>query len=224
MKPIYLYDSGVKPWEQTATVSDSRFATITVVGQSVSDIFDLWLALASAIRQRFPRLLKWRTVGHSVGGSKLQELKLVKKIKYGLSNDDYLEKNGQSGIFSYVKQIIVPIIEFDLNTITQTRYTVLLFTAEFEPKISAIWEKLTDSDSGLQARGIESLLNACKSLIICRLFESDTHVSLQFIGEVEQVDVVLRKLSELNINRVVEREIAGLINDSCENPLGSRDQ
>lgn len=224
MKPVYLYDSGIKPWEQTAAVNDIRFSTITVVHRSVSELFDLWFVLASAISQQLPRFLNWRTVGHSVEGSKVQELKLIKQLKSGLSNGDYLEKNGQSGVFSYVKQLRVPISEFDLNTITQTRYTALLFVPEVEPSVSAIWDKLKGSDYGLEARGIESLLIACNSLIICRLSESETHVGLQFIGCVGQLDVLLLKLCELGIARVDECDVARLINEQFEHPLVFRNQ
>lgn len=214
MNPIYLYDSGVRPWEQTKMLSDSRFATVTVVHNSLSELSDLWLVLALTISKHLPRLLKWRTVGHSGSWSKVSELKLEKQLRTGLSDGDYIEKNNQSGVFSYVKKITEPMSEFDLNTITHSRYTSLLFVPEVEPIIRTIWETLSNSDKGLEAEGVKSLLIACKSLIICRLFESETHVSMQFIGEVKQVDVVLQKLSELKIHRAVERDVANLINDS----------
>ncbi len=214
MKPIYLYDTGIKPWEQTVTVDGSRFATITVVHRSIRELFDLWVVLAATISQRLPRLLKWRTVGHSIEGAKVQELKLVKQLKSQLSDGDYLEKNNKSGIFSYVKQITVPIIEFDLNTITQTRYTVLLFLPEGEPNNYAIWEQFRTSDNGLEAKGMESSLSSYNQLVICRLSESDTHASLQLIGEVAQIDVVLKKLYELDVDRVEEWEVAKVINSS----------
>jgi hypothetical protein len=212
MKPIYLYDAGIKPWEQSTTISDSRFATVTVVHRSISELIDLWLVLAATISQRLPRILKWRTIGHSIEGSKVQELKLLKQLKSDLSNGDYLEKNSESGIISYVKQLTLPMIEFDLNTITQARYSVLLFLPEEEPNNSAIWEKFKSSDNGLEAKGMENSLSSCNRLMICRLSESDTHVSLQLIGEVDQIDAVLVKLNELHIKRAEERDVAEAIN------------
>jgi hypothetical protein len=213
MKPIYIYDIGVKPWEQTVTISDGRFATITVVHRSISDLFNLWLVLASTISQRLPRCLKWRTIGHSVEGSKVQELNFVKQLKADLSSDDFLDKNSDSNIYSYIKQLPPSINEFDLNTITQSRYTALLFLPDGEPSKPEIWEILKSSDGGLKAAGMERLMRAYNGLLICRLFESDTHVSLQLIGFVEQVDFFLEKLNELEVERVEERDIAKLIND-----------
>ncbi|MYM57750.1 hypothetical protein GTG28_00695 [Vibrio sp. OCN044] len=212
MKPIYLYDAGIKPWEQTTTVSDSRFATITVVHRSINELFGLWHTLATTIRLRLPRVLKWRTVGHSIEGSKIQELKLVKQLKSEFSDDDHLEKNGDSNIYSYVMQLSVLMGDFDLNTITQPRYTALLFLPDGEPNNGSLWETFKNSDDGLEAGGMESSLRSYEDMLICRLFESDTHVSLQLVGLAEQVDFLLNKLNEIDIERVDEKDVAKLIN------------
>ena len=212
MKPIYLYENGIKPWEQTTTVCDHRFATITVVRRSISELSDIWFELTAIISQHLPRCLKWRTVGHSIEGWKVQELKLVKKLQSDLSDNDYLGKNSETGVISFVKQLTIAFNEFDLNTISDTRYTVLLFLPDDEPNNSAIWEKFKSYDNGLEAKGMENSLKSYGNLIICRLYESDTHASLQFIGKVEQVNIILDKLVDLKIDRVEEREVAGRIN------------
>ncbi len=193
-------------------VSDSRFETITVVHRSVSELFDLWFILAVTISQSLPRILKWRTIGHPIEGSKVQELKIMKKLKLDLSNSDYVEKNTESGVISYVQQLTTPMIEFDLNTITQSRYTVLLFLHGDEPNNNSIWDNIKSSDGGLEAKGMERLLSYCNELVICRLFESGTHVSLQMIGEVDKMDVVRGKLNDLQINKVEEQDVAEIIN------------
>ncbi|OMH38971.1 hypothetical protein [Motiliproteus sp. MSK22-1] len=202
MKPIYLYDVGIKPWEQTSTVNDRRFATITIVQRSVSELFGLWLMLITSVSQRLPKAFKWRTVGHSIEGSKVQELKLLKQLKSDLSNSDFIDRNEESNIYSYVKRLSTTLSEFDLNTITQPRYTVLLFLPDSEPSIDSIWKSFKDSDAGLDAEGIENSFCSFEDLMICRVVESDTHVGAQFIGAVEQVDRLLEKLNELGVNGV----------------------
>jgi len=210
MKPIYLYDVGIKPWEQSEALCDSSFATITVVHRSISDLLGLWLILAAAISHKLPRVLKWRTVGHSIEGSKVQELKLVRQLQSDLSAEDYLEKNTTSNIYSYMKRMSVK--EIDLSSISQPRYTVLTFLPEDGPKSNLIWEMFKNSDEGLDAKGIEVPFRSCSELVICRLTESDTHVGLQFIGMVEQLDPLLERLSELEIDRAEDKDVAQLMN------------
>lgn len=135
MKPVYLYDVGIKPWEQTKPVIDSRFATITIVQHTVNELFVLWVNIVVSISGYLPTALKWRTVGHSIQGSKIQELKLLKQLKSGLANDDLLEKNKDSSIFSYIKRLSKPMEEFDLNSITQPLYTILLFLPDGSPTL-----------------------------------------------------------------------------------------
>jgi len=212
MKPVYLYDVGIKPWEQTKTVIDSRFATITIVQHSVNELFDLWVNIVVVILGCLPIALKWRTVGHSIQGSRIQELKLLKQLKSGLNGDDLLEKNEDSSILSYVKRLPEPMEGFDLNTITQPLYTTLLFLPDEVPNLISIWDVFKRSDTGLDAIGIEAALCKYEDMIVCRVTESDSHVSAQFIGAVAQVDKLLTQLSDLNISRVEEGEIAIIIN------------
>jgi hypothetical protein len=212
MKPIYLYDVGIKPWEQTSIVSDRRFATITIVQRSVSELFGLWLMLIESVSLRLPKAFKWRTVGHSIEGSKVQELKLLKQLKSDLSNSDFIDRNEDSNIYSYVKRLSTTLSDFDLNTITQPRYTALLFLPDTEPDTGSIWKSFKDSDAGLDAKGMENYFCLLEGLMICRVVESDTHVSAQFIGAVEQVDRLLEKLNELGVGRAENGDVAKLIN------------
>lgn len=212
MKPIYLYDVGIKPWEQTSTVSDCRFATITIVQRSVSELFDLWLMLITSVSLWLPNAFKWRTVGHAIEGSKVQELKLLKQLKSDLSDSDLIDRNEGSNIYSYVKRLPATLKEFDLNTVTQPKYTALLFLPDAETNISSIWKSFKGSDLGLDAEGMENSLCLFDDLLICRVVESDTHASAQFIGAVEQVDRLLEKLNELGIERCENGDVAKIIN------------
>jgi hypothetical protein len=211
LKPIYLYDFGIKPWEQTLTVSDCRFATITIVHRSVSELFDLWLMLITSVSLRLPNAFKWRTVGHAIEGSKAQEVKLLKQLKSDLSNSDFIDRNEGSNIYSYVKRLPATLTEFDLNTVTQSRYTALLFLPDTETNVRSIWKSFKCSDLGLDAEGMENSLCFFDDLLICRVVESDTHVSAQFIGAVEQVDRLLEKLNNLGVTRAENEDVAKLI-------------
>ncbi|HHF3148317.1 TPA: hypothetical protein ACPJ2A_000086 [Vibrio diabolicus] len=212
MKPIYIYNVGIKPWEQTHVVSDRRFATITIVQRSVSELFGLWLTLIESVSLRLPKVFKWRTVGHSIEGSKVQELKILKQLKSDLSNSDFIGRNEDSNIYSYIKRLSTTLSEFDLNTITQPRYTALLFLPDTEPNICSIWKSFKDSDTGLDSEGMENSFCSFEDLMICRVVESDTHVSAQFIGAVEQIERLLEKLNELGVTRAENGDVAKLIN------------
>lgn len=50
-------------------------------------------------------------------------------------------------------------------------------------------------------------------MLVCRVIESSSHVSAQFIGAVGQVDKLLVQLSDLRIYRIEESEVASIIND-----------
>ena len=213
MKPIYLYDVGIKPWEQTTSVIDHRYATITVVQRSIDDLFGLWLSLVTSVSGRLPRALKWRTIGHKIEGSKVLELKVLKQIRENLVNGDLLSKNEYSNVYSYVKTLYESMSEFNLNTISQAKYSSLLLLPDEKPSIAAVWDAFKYSDTGLDAMGMERSLCLLDDLLICRVAELDTHSIAQFIGAVRYVDELLVKLNELNIKKVEDCDVANLINN-----------
>jgi len=211
MKPIYSFESGIKPWEQTTEINDTRFITITIIHRSVNEIVDLWYILVENIAQLLPRTVKWRTIGHSIEGSRVQELKLVKLLKSDLGSEDILEKNNSTNIYSYVKRIKSPLHDFDLHTMTQPKYTVLLFLPETEPNCGSIWKSFKNCDAGLDAKGIEYILHQYCDSLMCRVFESDTYTSCQFIGVVDQINILREKLDYLGVARINKDEIPRLI-------------
>lgn len=207
MKPVYLYEIGIKPWEQTKSVGNSRYATVTIVQKSIDEIFSLWLEVVLGIMVRLPVCMKWRSVGHSVSSLKVQELKLVKRFKSDLSSGDVFERNADSGIYSYVLNASNRIAEFDLNEITHSKYTVLVFAENFDGVLEEVWRCFKFADAGLAAEELSVIFECHKNLVVCRVSEADTHVAVQFIGAADLIDNVLLTLNRLNIDRVDDREV-----------------
>lgn len=58
---------------------------------------------------------------------------------------------------------------------------------------------------------MESTLNLHDGLLMRRVTESDTHVSVQFIGVLGRIDKLLEKLSALGVERVDSEDVAKLI-------------
>lgn len=217
MKPIYLYEEGIRPWELMKSVDDNHFATITVVQRTVNDLSYLWPMLIADISQRLPRILKWRTVGFAVGQdpgcSKNLEKNLLMVLNADLTNEDYIEKNSTSNIYSYLKVLSKSVFDLNMDSITQSNKTVLLFLPDNELSIDFIWQTFKDSDDGLDPRGMKNTLCTFDKLVICRVVEdSDTHVATQFIGTVDLVSMLIETLSNLDIPRVKRENIAKLIN------------
>lgn len=150
-------------------------------------------------------------MGHTVEGSKVQETKVLKQLKSGLSNSDYIHRNEDSRIFSYVKRLPTALVRFDLNTGTQVKYAALLFFPGREPNVRSTWESFKGSD-GFDAKGMESALNSHDDLVIGRITESDTHLNAQFVGFLERVDRLLEKLNALGVESVDNEDVVTLIN------------
>ena len=143
MKPFYTYETGIQLWESAPSSRiNSHCATISVIHQTIGDLHDLWTIIVSAIKNLYPRMLKWRSVGHPLDSCKVQEFKAVKQLKKNLTENDYLEKNINSNIYSYIKTESFK--DFNLNSITQPKYTALLFFSSNFPDNQNIWITLKE--------------------------------------------------------------------------------
>lgn len=208
MKPFLLYESGIKPWEQPKSITDSRFVSVSLIYPSVDDLSGVLHFIIEFIHHILHGALIWRTIGHSCSESKTNELMLVKRLKLELDKQDFLKKNCDSGIVSFVKLIKVPFVNFNINTISQSKYTALIFLLKHYISACDIWTAFKGADAGLGADGIYTVLNDYNEMIISRVYESDTYACLQLIGEKVWVDAVFEKLQCLDIDRVEEWEVA----------------
>lgn len=212
MKPVYLYEFGVSPWEQPKSVSDDKYSTLTILHRSISDLFSLWVEVVAVLITKLPNTMKWRSLGYPIKGSKFLEYKILQDFTSDLSESDFLNRNEKTGVYSYVEKITEPIFNFDLNSIAQSRYTMLLFSSDLSPNLSEVWSLCQDSDVGINANTLVTILEDLKNLAICRVTESDTHSSVQFIGDISMVEKLLNRVCELGLERVFEHEVFDFIN------------
>lgn len=94
--------------------------------------------------------------------------------------------------------------------LTDREYAALFFPGR-EPNVRSTWEPLKGSDAGLDAKGMESTLNLHDGLLMRRVTESDTRVSVQFIRVLGRIDKLLEKLNALGVERVDSEDVAKLI-------------
>lgn len=212
MKPVYLYEVGIKPWEQTISIFDLDIATITVIQSTLNELSAIWLNVMARLTKELPTVLKWRSVGYKTEGSRTQEFTLVSKLRGELGNAGFMGKNPVSGVYSYVTRITDPIAGFDLNSISQPRYAALLLAPGGYTDVHFIWEAFKKGDEGLDAENIKEVVCGLKGSILLRVVESDTHAVAQFIGGVNEVDGVLSIINDLKMEKILEDDVSAFIN------------
>ena len=79
MKPVYLYEIGIRPWEQTKSVGN---ATVTIVQKSVGEIFSLWLEHPERYGRRQPGLRRQGQYAQGTRGVWLRQARNVAWLCY----------------------------------------------------------------------------------------------------------------------------------------------
>lgn len=213
MKSVYLYDIGINPFEKLTEVRNPRFATVTVVQQSIADLAQNMPTLIGGFKSELPRAIKWFSLSGLESETKTQRYKRLKWIKAHQDKWDYVDRNTDTDIYSYLQIQNKPPNAKELETYTGPIPSALLLTSEVGPDLSSIWEAFRSSDTHLGTQEIEAILNNLDRVVICRAYESCSYAFVQFIGAVEYVDQILISLCELKVNRIAHKELAAAINE-----------
>lgn len=174
---------GIKPYEQIENVNKENYFTITIVIDNSNKAKSYWGKLSNRLKQNFPYVVKWHTLGSKIQ-SRTQEYVQLKKYRKGLEKENFIQKNDRSNIYSSIEEISNIVEEYDLDRLTWGRYTCLLFLRDKDLRIEDIWTLLKDNDNELLANGIEKILNYIpNNVLVCRFYEHNDEYAIQIIGE-----------------------------------------
>jgi hypothetical protein len=213
MKSVYILKDGVELWEKKNTnQSIPFFYTITVLARSTNDFEFIWNSLKVSFDRIFSKAYRWTSFGFSFD-SKIQERRVVEGIikKLKLYNH-LLKKNEKSGIFSYIKEIGANFDFENLSSISDGKYSALIFVSGADTSVSELWEEFKIVDTGIDINAILKESNLKNSILICRVYEVDSHSVLQFFGR----DCFIRKICNLlvgiGLQEISEGNTVGYIN------------
>ena len=138
MKAVYLDEDGITLWEQVQNESGSKYKTITLLHHTMCELFPNWYNVAGEIQKEYQSVFHWRSIGRPLK-SKVQEYKLVKEKTEKLGTSDVLQKNDESRIFSSITCLSESLNNFDLELITDAKYSALIFATNEQSEVSKLW-------------------------------------------------------------------------------------
>jgi hypothetical protein len=213
MKPFYTYIKGIKLWENANLLVDENFVTISLVGQKLEDIYSCWVDIYNMLRINAPNIFKWLTTAVEFDGSKVQEIKLLKKFQKELQIESIFDKK-KDNIYYYIEKISLNPINIDLNTLTAYKYTGIIFMSNQHEDLNNIWDIFGYANKGLTPLIAYDILNKLPGSIICRVYEDiDTHVVIQYIAKLADIKDLLPVLHEKNIYKVSDELVSDHINN-----------
>lgn len=212
MRTFYIYDSGIKLCEQPELAPSPDFVSFTIISASLQDIWSTWEKISRSLSLEWPTTIKWRTIGYSLEGQKIQEIRLRKDIESTLGANGILKKNAETKIYSYLDPTDTHENRFKPDELTQYRNTFLILKKN-TPDLLLLWEQLSKDDKAVTSRSILKFMNFDRETLIARFLESDTHSTLQLIAPAENLKKITSILENLEIRKVTHTEIPEIINN-----------
>jgi hypothetical protein len=210
MSTFYICEPGIRLWEQPIYTTAPGIITFSFLGPSILEVWATWSKATNSLASEWPIVMKWRTVGYSLEQHKIQEVRLRKEIEKTLSDEDLIEKNAISKIYSYIQSSNSLDNNFEPNELTQHRNTILIFKKS-TPNLNLIWEQLSKADKGITSQNIFDLLTNSRETLIGRFIESDTHSAAQLIAPIEYGDKIKSLIETLDTIKTIETEVPDII-------------
>ncbi|NWD71222.1 hypothetical protein HX870_26850 [Pseudomonas gingeri] len=209
----YLYFPGINRWTRTDKIECKNTSTITILGSSTDELKKIWLPIEKALLSTWPNRIRWSSSGFSNFHSKSHEYIEQKNLKEKMLPGDTLKKNEKTGIYSYMKPIIEPSKEVDIETYMAPSSTALLFLKNHKKTTEELWEAFSHADRDLSSRHINTLIKSCEDLVICSFSEdTESHAAAQLFCSVKNATIVLQEIKKQNHIEIPEELVHLYVN------------
>ena len=124
-----------------------------------------------------------------------------------------IERNEATKAYSYVEEYLKPLDLFNLDILTNYRYTTMLFSGNSRIDLKGVWESLSSVEDCVSANKLNFAFMTLENVVLSRAVETDTHAAAQFVMDVGFFNFLLPKIDSLNLKRIFEDEIESVINE-----------
>lgn len=206
MTPCYILESGIRPWEESVPPSNSHFATASILALSLVELLPIINRILPTLGGQLAAWFRWHTLRRVVDESAIQKGKLDAKLRadVGKFRCPVVRMDRQS--ISSVSNVVLPITEFEMETLSDYRRELLIGTADSTTTSESLLRLIgTDWDIP-EAQTLARLLSLGKGLVCGRCYDDpDTHSTFQWFGQEADLVLVEKVLVGLGVRKVTSR-------------------
>lgn len=215
MTPRYILEGGIRPWEESVPASNSRFVTLSILVLSLGDLLPLLNKLLPGLGGRFVAWFRWHTLRRIVEGSAFQKRTLDAKLRADCGRFRNPVVRTDPNISSAIANVVLPISQFELDTLGDYRRELLIGTANTTMTSQSLL-RLVGTDwegSGIQA--LLGLLSEAEGLVCGRCYDySANHITFQWFGQEADLQLTEKALIGLGVRKVASRnQVSELLRD-----------
>lgn len=211
MTPYYIFEGGIRPWEESVPPSNSHFATVSILVLSLVDLLPIINSILPSLGGQFAAWFRWHTLRRVVEETAIQKRKLDATLRadVGRFRSPVARIDRQS--ITSVSNVVLPITEFELETLSDYRRELLIGTADSTMTSESLL-RLIGTDWGIsEAQTLAELLSLRKDLVLGRCYDdTDTHSTFQCFGQEGDLGSLQKTLASLGVRKLASR------NDVCE--------
>ena len=214
MKTVFIYEFGIRPWDQIQHTEDREYTTISLLNQDFGSVWDTWRMLASLLAHEWPTIIKWYTTG-SPQYSKTHEYLTLKHFSKNSGPKDIFKKNEETLIYSGINHLDPKPENIDpINLKVYRRSTTLMLREENEQK-EQLWHRLSHLEHISSTEDFKLIL-VDKEILSFRFYDSETHGAAQLICHSMHAPEILDALASLEIDEIPRTGVYKYIHSQLE--------
>ncbi|PRA20354.1 hypothetical protein [Pseudomonas poae] len=200
MKTVFIYEVGIRPWDQIQHTEDCEYSTISLLNQDFGSVWKTWRMLASLLIHEWPTIIKWYTTS-APQYSKTHEYLTLKDFSKNSEPKDIFKKNEETLIYSGIKHLNSNPENIDPINLKVYRVSTTLMLKEKDNQIEQLWHRLSHLKHISSTEDFKLIL-ADNETLSFRFYDSETFGAAQLICHSMHAPKIIDALASLKLDEI----------------------
>lgn len=200
MNTVFIYEVGIRPWDQIQHTEDCEYTTISLLNQDFDSAWKTWRMLASLLTHEWPVIIKWYTTGWPQY-SKTSEYLTLKDFSKSSGPKDIFKKNEKTLIYSGIKHLNSNPENIDPINLKSYRVSTTLMLKEESNQVEHLWHRLSHL-KWISTTEDFKLILADNEILSFRFYDSETYGAAQLICHSIHAPKIIDAIASLKIDEI----------------------
>lgn len=199
MDTVFIYETGIHPWDQLYPTNDGDYLTISLLNQDFQSVWTTWRLFASLLTSEWPVILTWYTTSFPQR-TKTQEYLTLKHFRSNSAPKDVFKKNEENLVYSGIEHLNKDPKKIDPAKLKSYRRSLTLMLKQ-ENLEDQLWQRLSHITDITTTEDFKIILAGSESITF-RFYDAETHGVAQLICHSMHSSILVNAIDALQIKEV----------------------
>lgn len=204
MDTVFIYDTGIRPWEQPHSADEKEYATFSLLNQDFESVWKTWCALASLLINNWPTIAMWYSTSYPQY-NKTQEYLTLKRFTKNLGPRDIFKKNETTLVYSGIEHLNHNPYHIEPARLKTYRRSVTLMMKN-KSQSDQLWRLLSHLNH-ISTPDDFKLILTDNEILAFRFYDAETHGVAQLICHSKHLKKLEHAIKTLRLREICQSDV-----------------